>query len=146
MTSATSDNFISTRAWHRAVVGGTDMILRRASALEHLQLFNGYISEKKIDVYARRRGEYDNINYHIVDTFDGIDFVRFGDVLCASANQTFNEMLGDYGNIDELALIEGLSGYYFSNGESFDGLIILPENMDRFASIKDWAAEYYNEV
>ena len=55
-------------------------------------------------------------------------------------------MLGDYENIDELALVEGLSGYYFSNGESFDGLYIAPENMERFNRIKDWAAEYYDEV
>ena len=36
--------------------------------------------EKKIDVYARRPGEYENINYNVVDTFDNIDFVRFDNV------------------------------------------------------------------
>ena len=145
MMSITSDNFLTTRAWHKAVVGGKDMILRRTSALEFLELFGGYMREKKIDVYARQRGEYENINYFVVDNFDGIDFVRFGDVLCASANQTFNDMLADFNNIDRQSLIEGLSGYYFSNGESFRGLFIKPENMERFNSIKDWAVEYYNE-
>ena len=145
MISATRNEFLTTRAWHGAVVGGKDMILRRTSALEYLQLFGGYMREKKIDVYAKQRGEYDNINYHVVNTFDGIDFVRFGDVLCSSANQTFNEMLGDYDNVDELSLIQGLSGYYFSNGESFNRLMINPENMERFNTIKGWAIEYYDE-
>jgi len=146
MTTLTSNEFLTMRAWHRAIVGGRDMILRRTSALEHLQLFNGYMRERKIDVYAKQRGEYENINYNVVDTFDGIDFVRFGNVLCTSPNQTFNDMFDDYDNIDELSLIEGLSGYYFSNGESFDGLYIKPENMELFNSVKDWAAEYYDEV
>ena len=146
MVALTSNDFLTVRAWHRAVVGGNEIILRRTSALEHLQLFNGYLHEKRIDVYAKRRGEYENINYCIVDTFEGLDYVAFGNVLCTSVSQTFNDMLSDYDNVDELALVEGLSGYYFSNGESFDGLHIKPENADKFNALKDWAAEYYDEV
>ena len=144
MLSAVSNDFLTNRAWHRAVLSGEDMILRRTSALEHLEYFFGYMNEKIIDVYAKRPGKYENINYHIVDTFAGIDTVRFGDVLCTSASQTFNDMLADFDNIDEQALVEGLAGYYYSHGESFDGLSINPENMERFNSIKDWAVDYYN--
>ena len=146
MISQTSNEFLSIRSWHRAVVGGKDMILRCSSALEHLQLFNGYMQEKRIEVYALHPGEYENISYRIVDSFAGIDYVRFGNVLCTSVNQTFNDMFDDYGNIDELALVEGLSGYYFSNGESFNGLFLKPEHYERFESIKEWAIEYYDEV
>jgi hypothetical protein len=144
MISATSNEFLTNRAWHRAVLSGEDVILRHTSALEHLELFLGYMREKTIDVYAKRPGKYENINYHIVDTFDDIDTVRFGDVLCTSESQTFNDMLANFDNIDEQALIEGLAGYYYSHGESFDGLLIKPENMERFNSIKDWAVDYHN--
>ena len=58
---------------------------------------------------------------------------------------TINEMLEDYNNIDEQSLIEGLSRYYYTHGESFNGLYIKPENMERFNMIKDWAIEYYSE-
>ena len=143
--SLASNDFLTTRAWHRAVVGGKDMILRSTSALEFLELFGGYMREKKIDVYAKRREEYDNIDYRVVDSFDGIDYIRFGDVLCTSASQTFNDMLYDYSSVDEQSLIEGLSRYYYTHGTSFDGLIIKPENMGYFNSIKDWAIEYYIE-
>ena len=145
MTVLTSNDFLTTRAWHRAVVGGKDMILRSTSALEFLELFGGYMREKKIDVYAKRREGYENIDYYIVDSYDGIDYSRFGDVLCTSVNQTFNDMLFDYSNVDEQSLVEGLSRYYYTHGTSFGGLIIKPENMDYFNSIKDWAIEYYNE-
>ena len=146
MISSTRGEFITARAWHRAVVGSKDMILRRTSALEHLQLFGGYINEKNIDVYAKRRGEYDNINYFLVDSFDGIDYVRFGDVLCTSVNQTFNDMFADFDNADEQSLIEGLGRYYYNNGGSFAGLYIKPENIELFNSRKNWAIEYYDEV
>jgi len=146
MISSTRNDFLTVRDWHNAVIGDKDMILRRTSALEYLELFNGYMKEKTIDVYARRRGEYENINYHIVDSFNGIDYVNFGDVLCTSANQTFNDMFSDFDNIDEQSLVEGLSGYYYRNNMSFDGLSIKPENMDVFNRIKDWAIEYYDEV
>ena len=144
MTSVKSNEFLTIRDWHEALVGGRDLILRRTSALEYLELFNGYMREKKIDVYARDLGPYDNINYHIVDTFDGIETVRFGNVLCTSINQTVNDMLADFDNIDEQSLIEGLAGYYYTHGENFGGLSIKPENMERFNAIKDWAIEYYN--
>ena len=39
-------------------------------------------------------------------------------------------MLADFDNVDEQSLIEVLAGYYFSHGESFDGLSIDPENID----------------
>ena len=145
MTTLTSNDFLTTRAWHRAVVGGRDMILRNTSALEFLELFSGYLREKQIDVYAKRREEYGNINYYIVDSFDGIDYIHFGDVLCASANQTFNDMLHDYKNVDEQSLVEGLSRYYYLHNMSFAGLTINSGNMEYFNSIKDWAIEYYNE-
>jgi len=141
-----SNEFLTIRAWHRSIVGGTEMILRRTSALEHLELFNGYMHERHIDVYAKQHGVLNGVNYHVVSSFDEIDFVRIGNVLCTSVNQTFNDMLADYDNVDELALVEGLSGYYFANGESFKGLEIQPQNLQRFNTIKDWAIEYYDEV
>jgi len=146
MMSATRNEFLSARDWHEAVVGGKDMILRRTSALEHLELFGGYLREKTIDVYARQPVPFDNFIYHIVDTFNGIETVSFGDVLCTSVNQTVNDMLADFENIDEQSLVEGLSRYYYTHGKSFDGLYIAPENTDHFNSIKDWAIEYYDEV
>jgi hypothetical protein len=149
MVSQASDEFLTNADWHQAVVGGHDMILRRTSALEFLQLFPGYVREKEIDVYAKRRGKFENVNYCLVDSFDSIDHGRFGNVLCATPSQAFNDMLSNYDNmedtIDEQSLIEGLARYYFSHGKSFKGLDILPENLDRFNEIKEWAIEYYNE-
>jgi hypothetical protein len=149
MALPTSNEFLTNAEWHHSVVGGKDMILRRTSALEFLQLFPGYVREKEIDVFAKQRGEHESINYCVVDSFDGIDFGDFNGVLCATVGYTINEMLANYDSteetIDRQALIEGLARYYFSHGESFAGLEIWPQNKRRFNEIKDWATEYYDE-
>jgi hypothetical protein len=44
----TRNDFLTARAWHRACIneiGEQDVILRHTSALEHLELFSGYIYE-----------------------------------------------------------------------------------------------------
>ena len=149
MQSLTRNSFLTSFEWFQEVVGGKNLILRHTSALECLELFVGYFHEKVIDVYAREKGEYENINYYVVDTFNGIDIVRIGNLLCTSVNQTFNDMLSKYGTpeentIDEQSLIEGLSDYYFSHNKSFDGLLIKPEYKERFDILKEWAMEYYD--
>jgi hypothetical protein len=53
MISPTRNKFLTVREWHNAVIGGCNLILRRSSALECLDLWGGYLGEKEIDVYAR---------------------------------------------------------------------------------------------
>lgn len=145
MVTQTSGCFRSNKLWLQAVAGGREWILCHASALECLELFTGYLNENRIDVYAKESGEYENVNYRIVDSFDNISIASFRDVKYTSVNQTINDMLADFDNTDEQALVEALSTYYHTQGDSFDGLEIKPENLDAFNYVKDWAIEYYNE-
>jgi len=145
MMSKTRGDYISNRAWFADVVGGEDVVLRCTSALEFMQLFVGYMREKNIDVYAKKKGIYENINYHVVDTFDGIDYIRHGNVLCSSFNQAINDMFDDFENADEQALVGALSNYYYANNNSFDGLVIKSENTNHFESVREWAIDYYKE-
>lgn len=145
MISITSTRYLSNVDWLQDVVQGKDLILCGVSALEFLELFNGYVNESKIQVYAKSKGQFDNIEYHIVDSFDNIDYINFDGVLCTTVNQTINDMLANYDNIDELAFLEALSNYYFANDESFDNLKIKPENLNIFNQVKQIAIEYYCE-
>ena len=105
MKTKSNDQYLTNYEWFIDVLNDESVILCYGSALECLELFTGYLGESEIDVYAKEKGIYENINYRIVDNFD---------------------------DIDEQALIEGLSCYYFINGESFKGLKVLSENMDFF--------------
>ena len=124
MLTKVSDNYISNRAWFRDVLKGQNVILRGVSALEYLQLFNGYFGESNIYVYAKIRGVYENIYYHINHPFDDIDYFHHDNILCSSANQAINDLFMDYGNTDEQALTEALSNYYHTHDMCFDGLNI----------------------
>ena len=145
MVSAIRGDFYGNKSWLQAVAGGRDWVLCHTSALECLELFVGYMNEKRVDVYAKKPGEYENINYRLVDSFDDLAIVNFRDLRCTSVNQTVNDMLRDFENVDEQSLVEGLATYYYLHGDSFDGLEIEPQNQTVFDSIRDWAIEYYNE-
>ncbi|MBQ8515040.1 MAG: hypothetical protein IJ496_06560 [Ruminococcus sp.] len=143
MRTRPCDEYISNRAWFRDTVGGENLILRGTSALEYLELFDGYTGETEIDVYAKSQGHYENINYHVIESFDEIEHILHGNVLCSTFNQTVNDMLQDE-NSDEQALCEALSNYYFAHNESFDELKINPENTVRFNTLIEYAMEYYS--
>ena len=138
-----SSDYTSNRAWLRDVVGNQPMILRSVSALEYLQLFVGYFSENKVEVYALEESPEDNIRCHIIEDLEAIEYIRFENVLCSSPSQAVNDMLSDFEHSDETALVEALSKYYYSHEESFSGLNIKKENQKRFEELKDWAINYF---
>ena len=144
MITVTSGHFLSYSNWFESVIK-EDVILRCTSALEILGMFDGLIDEKNIDVYALKQGIYDNINYHIVDTFENIEIQKIRNIRFTSFSQTVNDMLSDLYNADECALTEALANYYCMRGDSFDGLYIKKENISAFEKIKDSAIEYYSE-
>ena len=59
------------------------MILRSVSALEFLQLFVGYFSESKVEVYAFEESPEENIRCRIVENLEAIEHIRFENVLCS---------------------------------------------------------------
>lgn len=143
MTTKTSGNYLSYRDWFRNVIT-EDVILCGVSALEYLEMFNGFVDEDVIEVYALSRGNYSNINYNIIDRFDTIDTVCIDGVRCTSFTQTINDMLSDLDNADLWALTEALSNYYYSHNDSFNNLKIKSSNVDAFESVKQDAIAYYN--
>ena len=64
--------------------------------------------------------------------------------MCTTFNQTINDMLRNINNEDESSDIEALSNYYYSHGESFDGLDIATDNIASFQALKSVAMDYYS--
>jgi len=145
MQTISNRTYLSSREWMRDAIRGEDVILRGVSALDYLQLFVGYLDDGNIEVYATSKGSYENIDYRLVDSFDRIEYINDGGVLCSTFNQAVNDLLADFDNADEEALANSLSNYYHSNNRSFAGLYIRPENLEHFEYMREWAVEYYNE-
>ena len=135
--------YTSNREWFRSILLGKDFVLCHTSALECLGHFPGYLNEDQIDVYATVREPYENVNQYVVDSFEGLDIVRIGELRCTSLNQTVNDMFRDYDVIDEQSLVQALADYYYDNAESFSGLRIAPQYAERLNAIKEWATEFY---
>lgn len=144
MDTISNDSFLTNRKWLEAALKDEDVIVCYASALECLQLFLGYGYEEKIHVYAKEKGKYDNVIYHIVSDYENLDTVQIGNLVCTSFSQTVNDMLRDFHNMDEQSLLEALNNYYFKHGESFKELNI-KQIKKIFNQVKDWAIEYHEE-
>ena len=144
MQTTNSGYYPSHLEWFRNVLRGKNVVLSHTSALEGLGLFTGYVNENQIDLYATEREPYNNINYNIVPGFDGIETTEVGGLRCTTVKQTINDMLRDFDKIDEQALVQALSDYYYSHDESFDGLEIEPRYLPLFNTLIDSAVEYYD--
>lgn len=136
------DNFTSNQERIGNIVTGEDVILRGAAAVEYMNYFVGHVyGNEKIDVYSLREGENENVSYHIIDSFTGLDYFQDGDVLCSTISQAINDILADYETADMQTLLEALNNYYYEHKKSYEGLIIAPENIELFNKIKPWAIE-----
>jgi hypothetical protein len=139
-------DYTSNREWFSSVLRGKNLVLSHTSALECLGLFVGYVNENQIDVYSTQHEPYENLNCYFIDNFDSLDIVDIAGLRCTSLNQTVNDMLRDYDQIDEQSLVQALADYYYANGGSFDGLSIDSQYAYRFDAIKDWAVDFYTYV
>ncbi len=137
------DNYRSNRAWLSDNIANKNVILRSVSALEYLQMFSGYHGETDIYVYSMEHNFNPYIKTTIVNSFDEIEYIRFGDVLCSTFDQAINDMLEDE-DLDELALSSALGNYYYTHNNSYDGLNIKDSNADAFEHYKSWGIGYYS--
>lgn len=143
MKTKSSREFLTHAIWFRKVID-ENVILCHTSALEMLEMYDGFIEEETIDVYALQKGKYDNIVYHIVDAFDNIPSETVLGVRCASFEYTVNDMLRNLSKSDRCALTEALSNYYAQHNDTFDGLNIYSENRTAFNEIAKDIFGYYN--
>lgn len=58
-------------------------------------------------------------------------------------NRTLSDALANESILDMQGITEAISKYYFSNGESFDGLSVVPEYQERFDRLAEEAIDYY---
>lgn len=138
METKYSDDFYSNKEWHREALSSENVILRGTSALEYLQLFPGYFGEKDIEVYALSEGQYSNVKYWLVDSFDEIDYIDDGFLLCATLEQVIKDFIREYDTSNIQALVESLANYYCYHNDSFDNLIV-DTDQDLFNELKEWA-------
>lgn len=76
-----------------------------------------------------------HISPHNVKSRNGLQYTDF--------NRTVYDAFANEAILDMQGITEAVSRYYYSNGDSFDGIFIAPEYQDRFEMLANEAIEYY---
>lgn len=64
-------------------------------------------------------------------------------MLYTDFNRTIADALANEAILDMQGITEAISRYYYRNGESFEGLSIVPEYQEKFERLAVEAIEYY---
>lgn len=140
-------DYVGATSWLKAVSEslGDEIVFALDEALMCSGSFGGRSDEFIIWIYGDDRlTRYNGVtvigNYVSpinVREKNGLKFTDF--------NRTLSDALANEAILDMQGTIEALSRYYYSNGESFQGLSVAPEYQDRFDSLANEAIEYYDE-
>lgn len=138
-------NSLGACSWLRAVQEriGEPIVFALDEALMCQGLFGGRSDEFLIWVYGSDDLRHFNgvvvlgnsISPYDVTSKNGLSFTNF--------NRTLSDALANESILDMQGITEGLSRYYCTNGDSFDGIFIPPEYQSRFELLAKEAAHYY---
>ena len=64
-------------------------------------------------------------------------------LLYTDFNRTVGDSLANEAILDMQGITEAISRYYYRNGESFDGIFIVPEYQEKFEKLANEAIQYY---
>lgn len=140
-------DYVGSLSWLKAIHEciGDDIVFALDEALMCQGNFGGRSDEFIVWVYGDDKASNYNgvvvIGNHVspynVKEKDGLKFTDF--------NRTISDAMANESILDMQGTIEALSKYYYTNGESFDGISIAPEYQDRFELLTNEAIEYYDE-
>lgn len=76
-----------------------------------------------------------HVSSHHIKSRNGLRYTDF--------NRTVYDAFANESILDMQGITEAVSKYYYSNGDSFEGIFVAPEYQDRFEKLAKEAIEYY---
>lgn len=138
-------NYIGAFAWLRAVREciGEPFVFALDEALMCQGNFGGRSDEFLVwgygdDSAARFNGVVllgNRVSPYSIEEKNGLLFTDF--------NRTLADALANEAILDMQGITEALSRYYYRNGESFEGIFVVPEYQERFEKLAEDAINYY---
>ena len=140
-------DYVGATSWLKAVSEslGDDIVFALDEALMCNGSFGGRSDEFIIWIYGDDRMTRYNGVAVIGNYVSPINVCEKNGLKFTDFNRTLSDALANESILDMQGTIEALSRYYYSNGESFQGLSVAPEYQDRFESLANEAIEYYDE-
>ena len=140
------ENYIGSVAWLKSVRDciGEDIVFALDQALMCQGNFGGRNDEYIVWVYGDES----------LDRFNGVavlgrkvspfSVLEKNGLKFTDLNRTISDALANESILDMQGITEAVSRYYFSNGESFEGLSVTPEYQEAFERLAQDAREYYD--
>ena len=138
-------DFVGAISWLKAVRDclGESVVFAVDEALMCQGSFGGRSDEYVVWVYGddsvtKYNGVVvlgNHISPHHIKNRNGLLYTDF--------NRTVYDAFANESILDMQGITEAVSRYYYSNGDSFDGIFIAPEYQDRFERLANEAIEYY---
>ena len=133
-------------SWLKAVRDclGEDVVFALDEALMCQGNFGGRNDEYLVWIYGEDTATRYNgvvilgnsISSRFVIEKDGLRFTNF--------NRTLSDALANESLLDMQGITEAISKYYYSNGESFEGISVDPKYQEEFDRLADEAVHYYD--
>lgn len=138
-------DYIGAMSWLRAVREylGESVVFALDEALMCQGNFGGRSDEYIVWVYGddsvkRFNGVVvlgNRISSHYIKNKNGLSYTDF--------NRTIHDAFTNEAILDMQGITEAVSRYYYSNGDSFEGIFIAPEYLERFERLANDAIDYY---
>ena len=140
-------DFVGAVSWLKAVRDclGESVVFALDEALMCQGSFGGRSDEYVVWVYGDDSVTQYNgvvvlgnhISPHHVKNRNGLLYTDF--------NRTVYDAIANESILDMQGITEAVSRYYYSNGDSFDGIFIAPEYQERFERLASEAIDYYGD-
>lgn len=140
-------DYVGAISWLKAVRDciGESVVFALDEALMCQGYFGGRSDEYIVWIYgddslSRFNGVVvlgNNISSYSVKEKNGLRFTDF--------NRTIADALANEAILDMQGITEAISSYYYRNGESLEGISLVPEYQERFEKLVNEAIEYYED-
>jgi transcriptional regulator with XRE-family HTH domain len=139
------ENYIGALAWLKAVRDciGEDIVFALDEALMCQGSFGGRSNEYIVWLYGDASLERFNGVAVLGRRVSPFSVLEKNGLKFTDLNRTISDALANESILDMQGITEAVSRYYFSNGESFEGLSVAPEYQEAFERLAREAQSYY---
>ena len=140
------ENYIGALAWLKAVRDciGEDIVFALDEALMCQGSFGGRSNEYIVWLYGDESLERFNGVAVLGRRVSPFSVLEKNGLKFTDLNRTISDALANESILDMQGITEAVSRYYFSNGESFEGLSVAPEYQEAFERLAREAQSYYD--
>lgn len=139
-------NYIGATAWLKAVRDciGEPVVFALDEALMCQDDFGGHSEEYIVWVYGSNAVLKFNGVVLLGSKVSPYNIKETNGLLYTDFNRTVADSLANESILDMQGIIEALSRYYYRNGESFEGISVVPEYQEKFEQLANEAIHYYD--